>query len=99
MVQDTIQKAAEPATPGMRSRSAPMPMCPMATMCKGMMDKRPSGLLLMLAGAALIAVGVLIFREPRVLVWLLGTGFVLLGGMLFMVAGFVRKLGVGPQRR
>lgn len=69
-----------------------MAMCPMATMCKGVMEKRPSGLLLMLPGAVLIVVGVLIFLEPRILAWLMGAVSVLLGIMLLMMAHFILRL-------
>jgi hypothetical protein len=59
-----------------------MAMCPMAKMCMGLTEKRPSGLLLMLPGVLLIVVGVLIVIEPRILVWLMATASVLLGIML-----------------
>lgn len=68
-------------------------MCPMAKMCMGMTEKRPSGLLLMLPGVMLIVVGVLIVIEPKILVWLIATACVLLGIMLLMMAKFVRKVG------
>jgi multidrug transporter EmrE-like cation transporter len=68
------------------------------TMCKAMMTKRPSGLLLSLAGAALIAVGVLIFVEPRSLVWLAGTASVLAGVMLLAMASFMRRMGARSRR-
>lgn len=93
MVQDTTLRTTEPTVPGIRRRPTPMAMCPMATMCKGMMEKPPSGLLLMLAGAVVIVVGVLIFLEPRMLAWLMGAAFVLLGVMLLMMASFIRRLG------
>lgn len=76
------------------SRRTPMAMCPMAGMCKRMMDKPPTGLFLMLPGAALIAVGVLILVEPAILVWLAGAASVLFGVMLIAMGGFVRRLGV-----
>lgn len=94
MVQNTTQQTAEPTPPGSGPHASPMTMCPMAAMCKGMMKKPPSGLAVMLAGAALIAVGVLIFLKPLILVWLMGTAFVMLGIMLLIMANFVRRLGV-----
>ena len=94
MVQDTTQQTAEPTVPGVRPRSTPMAMCPMAKMCEGIMEKRPSRLLLILSGVVLIVVGLLIFLEPRILVWLMGTASVLLGIMLLMMANFIRRLGV-----
>jgi uncharacterized membrane protein HdeD (DUF308 family) len=70
-----------------------MAMCPMAKMCMGMTEKRPSGLLLMLPGVLLIVVGVLIVIEPKILVWLMATASVLLGIMLLMMASFIRRIG------
>ena len=70
-----------------------MAMCPMAKMCMGMMQKRPSGLLLMLPGILLVVLGVLIVIEPQILVWLIAAGSVLLGIMLLLMAGFIRKTG------
>jgi hypothetical protein len=58
----------------------------------GLTEKRPSGLLLMLPGVLLIVVGVLIVIEPRILVWLMATASVLLGIMLLMMAGFIRRM-------
>ncbi len=95
MVEYTTQEAAEPIAPAIGSRPAPRAMCPMA-MCKGMTERRPSGLLLLVPAAVLIIVGVLIFFEPVVLVWLMGTTFVLLGLMLLMMARVIRRLGVQP---
>jgi uncharacterized membrane protein HdeD (DUF308 family) len=65
----------------------------MATMCKGMMEKPPSGYPVMFAAAVLILLGVLIFVEPRIVVWLVGSAFVLFGIALFMMAKFLRRLG------
>lgn len=97
MVQVITQQTAEQTPPGSRPRPTAMAMCPMAGMCKGMMEKPGSALLLMLPGAVLIVVGVLIFLEPRILVWLIGAGCVLFGIMLFMMANFIRRLGVQPR--
>lgn len=94
MIEAATQQTTEQAPPGTRPRPTPMAMCPMAKMCKGMMEKPPFGLLLMFPGAVLIVVGVLIFLEPRILVWLMGAAFVLLGVMLLMMASFIRRLGV-----
>ena len=48
----------------------PMPMCPMAETCKGMMEKPTSGLMLSVPGIVLIALGIVVIVEPRILVWL-----------------------------
>ncbi len=42
------------------AQAAPMPMCPMAETCKGMMTKLLSGAVLLIPGITFITVGVLI---------------------------------------
>jgi hypothetical protein len=63
----------------------------MAKMCAGMMEKSHSSALLMLPGVILIALGVLIFIEPRIIVWLVGGFVILLGLMFFMMARFLGR--------
>ena len=77
MVEQTTQPS-EMKAPRITPRPTPMAMCPMATMCKGMMEKPPSGFFVMLAGAVLIALGMLIFFEPRIIIWLIGGAFICL---------------------
>lgn len=91
MAQDTQQATERPA-PETAPRQGPMAMCPMAKMCAGMMEKRTSGVLLIVPGLLLIVVGVLIVIEPVVLTWLMAAASVLLGFMLLAMAGFVRKI-------
>lgn len=43
----------------------PMPMCPMAETCKGIMEKRLSGFALMLPGIVLIILGVAVLVLTR----------------------------------
>lgn len=74
-----------------RRASTMMPLCPMAKMCTGMMEKRPSGVLLMVPGFALIGVGVLIAIQPAVLAWLVAAASLALGGMLLVIAVFIRR--------
>ena len=74
-------------------QAGPMPMCPMATTCKGMMEKPFSGLLLIIPGIVFIAVGVLILIEPVILVWLVAAASIVMGIMMLMLAGFVQKIG------
>jgi hypothetical protein len=45
----------------------------------------------MLPGVILIALGVLIFIEPRIIVWLVGGFVILLGLMFFMMARFLGR--------
>ena len=71
-------------------------MCPMAKMCGRMMEKPRSGSFLMLPGALLIVLGVLIFVEPRIVVWLVASVAILMGLMFFMMARFVGRLQKPP---
>jgi hypothetical protein len=84
--------AEQAARPGGAPRLNPMAMCPMAKMCERMMQKPGSGSLLMLPGFLLIALGVLIFIEPRIVVWLVGAVLVVMGIMFFMMARFMGRL-------
>jgi Flp pilus assembly protein TadB len=93
MIEEATQQA-ESRAPAVTPRRTPMAMCPMATMCKGMMEKPPSGFFAMLAGAVLIVLGMLIVVEPTILVWLVGIAFVLFGVALLVMANFLRRLGV-----
>lgn len=97
MTQDNAKQNAEP-----RGRETAPCKClngrrSMAQTCMGMMGKRPSGLLLMLPGVLLIALGPLIVIKPQILVWLLAVGSVLLGTMLLLMAGFMRRMGAQPR--
>lgn len=92
MTQHTVKQAAEPMAPETKPPGGAMAMCPMAKMCAGITQKRPSGLLLMLPGVVLIVVGGLIAIEPKILVWLMAAASVLLGIMLLMMASFIHKV-------
>ena len=75
----------------------PMPTCPMAETCKGMMKKRFSSVTLIIPGIVFIALGALIVFEPRILAWIIAAVFVLFGVMMLMMASFVRKIGAKFQ--
>lgn len=75
------------------AEATPMPMCPMAETCKGMMEKPFSGLVLIIPGIVFIVLGVLIVIDPRILVWLVAVLFVVMGIMMLVMANFVRKIG------
>ncbi len=47
---------------------SPMPMCPMAETCKSMMNKPMSGTFFLIPGILLIALGLAVLVEPRILV-------------------------------
>lgn len=76
-----------------------MEMCPMASMCKGMMGKPGSEFLPMIPGVLLIIGGLLILLEPRVLAWLMANASILIGILLLILANFLRKVGCSPQGR
>lgn len=75
----------------MSEDTRPMAMCPMAGMCEGMMKNPRSGVYFMLPGVLLIALGLFIFIEPRIVVWLIGALVILMGLMFFMMARFVGR--------
>jgi hypothetical protein len=68
-----------------------MEMCPMAEMCKGMAEKPPSLLLLMIPGVVLILGGVLILLVPGMLVWLMAATSIVIGFAMLMVAVVMRR--------
>ncbi len=79
------------------AQAAPMPMCPMAETCKGMMENPLSGLMMVIPGIAFIALGVLIVVWPSVLTWLVAAACILAGGAMLLMANFMR--GVGTRLR
>ena len=71
----------------------PMPMCPMAETCKGMMEKPTSGLMFSVPGIVLIALGIAVIVEPRILVWLVALALIMMGAATLMMARFMRGIG------
>ena len=92
MTEGILQRRAKPTFAEGTPRTNPMAMCPMAKMCERMMQKPQSGSFLVLPGALLIALGVLIFVEPRIVVWLVASVAILMGVMFFMMARFIGRL-------
>lgn len=76
-----------------KSGATPMPMCPMAETCKGVMEKPLSRSMTVVPGIVFILLGVLIVIEPIILAWIIAAGFILLGVVMLMAANFVRKIG------
>jgi uncharacterized membrane protein HdeD (DUF308 family) len=72
---------------------APMPMCPMAEACKGMMEKPLSGLVMIIPGVIFIALGLAIFIWPFVLPWLVAIACILAGGAMLLMVNFMRRVG------
>lgn len=76
------------------AQTDPMPMCPMASACRGMMERPFSGLVMALPGVAFIALGLLIVVWPSVLPWLAAAACVLTGAVMLLMANFMRGAGV-----
>lgn len=81
----------------MMEKTNPMAMCPMAKTCARMMERPHSSSFLMLPGLLLIVLGVLIFIEPRIAAWLVGSLAVLMGVMFFMMARFMGRMHKAPS--
>ncbi len=77
--------------------STPLPTCPMAETCKGMMEKPFSRIALVVPGLVFIVAGILIIFEPRILAWILAAAFILLGVMMLIMSSFIRKIGMRFQ--
>jgi protein-S-isoprenylcysteine O-methyltransferase Ste14 len=77
---------------------APMPMCPMAETCKGMMERPLSGLVMVIPGVVFIALGVSIFIWPSVLPWLVAIACILAGGAILLMVNFMRRIGARLRR-
>lgn len=75
------------------AETTPMPMCPMAKTCKGMIEKPSAGAFLMVPGLLFIAVGVLIILVPQALNWLMAAASILFGVALLLLANFMRRVG------
>lgn len=70
-----------------------MEMCPMSSMCKGLMGKRHSRLVMLLPGLVFILLGIIILMEPRVLVWLIAAFVIVLGILFLMMGNFIHRMG------
>ena len=75
------------------AQAAPMPMCPMAETCKGMMERPLSGMVMLIPGIALVALGILIIVWPSVLAWLVAGACVLAGVAMLVMANLMRRIG------
>lgn len=73
--------------------STPMPMCPMAETCKGMMEKPFSGLVMTVPGILFVVLGVLIIIEPKILAWIAAVACVLIGIMMLVMGSVIRRIG------
>ena len=74
-------------------RKSPMPTCPMAETCKGMVGKPFSKFLLALPGLLFIAIGLLILVAPVILVWFIALTSIATGIMMLVFARFISRMG------
>lgn len=72
---------------------APMPMCPMAKMCRGMMERRTSRFALIAPGVLLIVLGITLLIEPRILVWFVSLAFIVMGSAMLAITKIMRSAG------
>ena len=72
------------------TESIQMSMCPMAEKCKGMMEKPFSGFMVVMPGIFLIVLGVVVFIEPQILIWLVAAVLVMMGVGMLMFARVMR---------
>ncbi len=79
--------------------STPMPMCPMAETCKGMMEKPGSGLWMIIPGLIFIVLGVAIILYPQILAWLVAIALIAMGVAMLMMVNFMRGIGKRFQNR
>ena len=80
------------------TETTPMPMCPMAETCKGMMERPGSGLWMILPGIIFIALGVLIILFPQILAWLVAIALIAMGIAMLMMINFMRGIGKRIQK-
>ena len=80
------------------AQAAPMPMCPMAETCRGMMERPLSGFIMVLPGITFIALGVLIIVWPSILPWVVAAACILAGGGMLLMANFMRGVGTRLRR-
>lgn len=77
--------------------TTPMPMCPIAETCKGMMEKRGSILWMMIPGVVFIALGFAIIIFPQILVWLVAVALIVMGLAMLVMINFMRSFGKRAQ--
>ena len=69
------------------------PACPMAAMCKGMVGKSTSRMVIMIPGLVLIGVGVLVLFQPQILAWLIAILMIVMGVGVLFLGNMMRKFG------
>ena len=69
------------------------PACPMSAMCKGMVGKPTSGMVMMIPGMVLIGAGVLVLFQPQILAWLIAILMIVMGAGVLFLGNMMRKFG------
>ena len=75
------------------AETVPMPTCPMAETCKGMMEKPGSRFWMIIPGVVFIILGVTIIMYPQILVWLVAIALIVMGVAMLMMVNFMRNIG------
>jgi len=74
--------------------------CPMASMCKGMMENKAGvGLLAFVPGTLLLLVGALVLIKPGILVWLVGGTSIVLGAFALVIAIHLRRWAAAAAKK
>ncbi len=74
-------------------KTTPVPTCPIAETCKGMMEKSGSGSWMFVPGILFIGLGVLIIIYPQILAWLMAIALIVMGIAMLMMVRFMRGIG------
>ena len=75
------------------AETVPVPTCPMAETCKGMMQKPGSGFWLFIPGFIFIVLGIAILVFPQILVWLVALALIVMGFAMLIMVNFMRHIG------
>lgn len=78
--------------------TTPMPVCPMAETCKGIMEKPGSGFWMVVPGFLLVALGILIIFYPKLLAWLVAIVFIATGIAMLLMIRFMRGIAKRLQK-
>lgn len=86
----------------MEGKTSPHPVatCPMASMCQGLVANRKAWLpfVMMIPGVILVALGVLVIVEPKIVVWLVAAALIVFGGLMIAMVGGLRLLAARMGR-
>lgn len=79
------------------TETSTMLMCPMARICKEMMENPKSGYLMIMPGLVFIVLGLAIIMYPKILVWLVAIVLIVMGLVMLMMVNLMRKAGKRVQ--